>query len=93
MCKFKTAYILLGSLIVILTFFCIFQIINVTQETYLAQRYQKEINTITRESVSPFSGEEKLSLREVEELARERDFVESDSVSYVEVLATEVVVR
>jgi len=89
----KIIYGLLISLIVVLTFSCVFQIVTVTQETYLTQRYQKKINTIAREVSSPFRGEEKLSLSEVEEMAYERGFTGSESVSYVEVFATEVVVR
>jgi len=81
------------SLIVVLTFSCISQIVSITQETYLAQRYQEKINTITREATSPFQVNGDISMSKVEEMAREKNFTNSESVSYVEVLATEVVIR
>lgn len=89
----KIICVLLASLIVVLTFSCVFQIVNTTQETYLAQEYQEKINMVTRETASSFQENEKLSLGVVEEMVRERNFTDSGSVSYVEVLATEVVVR
>ena len=89
----KTICALLASLIIVLTFSCVFQIVSITQETYLAQKYQEKINMVTREATSSFQENEKLSLGVVEEMMREKNFTNSGSVSYVEVLATEVVVR
>lgn len=89
----KISSVFLGVLVVVLTFFCIFQIINSTQEKHLVQSYQEKINTITRDRSLGFSERgNNLTLSEVENIARKRDFVESENVTYVRVSSSEVVV-
>ena len=90
---FKTSFITLSLLIVVLTFSCIFQIINTTQEKHLVQRYQREINKLSGESYfANQKMENRLTLSEVEEMARERSFTESENITYVRVSSSEVVV-
>ncbi len=90
----KSFNVLMISLAVVLTFSCIFQIVGITQEKYLAHLYQEKINTIEKESYFITRGEDsRLSLVQAEEMARERDFVETGVVTYLRVPATEVVVR
>ncbi len=89
----KISSVFLGVLVVVLTFFCIFQIINSTQEKHLVQSYQEKINTITRDRSLGFSERgNNLTLSEVENIARKRNFVESENVTYVRVSSSEVVV-
>jgi hypothetical protein len=91
---FKISYLFFFSLVIVLTFSCVFQIINITQEKYLTQEFQKKINTISRENLYTLQGSESsLSLREIETMARERKFTDLGTVSYLKVPATEVVVR
>ncbi len=90
----KISYISLLFFAIVLTFSCIFQIIGVTQEKYLSQEYQEKINTISRESYFAFRGVENgPSLKEVEEMAREDNFIDVENIIYVKAPATEVVVR
>ncbi len=91
---FKISYISLFFFVIVLTFSCIFQIINITQERYLAQRYQEKINTISKENYFALRGSENgPSLREIERIARENNFTDAGSVTYIKAPATEVVVR
>ncbi len=91
---FKISCAFSFSLIIVLTFSCVSQIINITQENYLAQECQKKINAISRESLYTPQGDEKiLSLREIETMARERSFTHLGTVTYLKVSAPEVVVR
>ncbi len=91
---FKISYLSLFFFVIVLTFSCLFQIINLTQEKYLTQRYQEKINTISRKNYfDHYSAENGFSLREVEEIARENNFTETGSITYLKAPATEVVVR
>jgi hypothetical protein len=90
----KIIYGLMISLAIVLTFSCIFQIVGITQDKYLAHLYQEKINTIEREKHLNVNAEvHRLSLVQFEEMARERNFVDAGSVTYLRVPATEVVVR
>ncbi len=90
----KISYLSLFFFVIVLTFSCIFQIINLTQEKYLTQRYQEKINTISRKNYFNHHGSENgFSLREVEEIARENNFTDKGSITYLKAPATEVVVR
>lgn len=65
-----------------------------TQERYLAESYQRKINTISRENYTfSHNVQDGISLSEVEEIARERSFTEVGSITYIKVPSTEVVVR
>jgi hypothetical protein len=92
---FKISYTLLFSLVVVLTFSCISQIVKITQEKYLAQECQKKINTISKEIfyITLQENENILPLREIEVMARERRFTDLGPVTYLKIPATEVVVR
>ncbi len=91
--KFKFIYILSLSLVIALASFCVFQIIELTEEVYLVQVKQKELNNIFQENeILTNNSANKISLREVESLARDMGFVDARDVSYIEVLGTEVVV-
>lgn len=90
---FKISYTFFFSLVIVLTFSCISQIINITQEKYLAQECQKKINTISRENLYDLQGNESISLKEIEVMAREREFTDLGTITYLKVPATEVVVR
>lgn len=82
------------SLAIVLTFSCIFQIVDITQDNYLAQQKQRKINTISRESLySLHQSENSISLGEIEKMARERNFTDSEGITYLRVSSTEVVVR
>ncbi|GEM_PF-5157860 len=85
---------LLSVLAFVLISFSIFQIVSLTNETQLVQAYQNEINGAFKErSNGKSSEEEPLSLRLVEEYAKEREFTNIKEVSYLTVTATEVVAR
>ncbi len=91
---FRFIYVSLFALAIVLSFSCIYQIINVTQERYLAQRYQKKVNTISRENYSLFYGlQNGISLKEVEEIVKEKEFTQAKDVTYLQVSSREVVSR
>ncbi len=79
-------------LVITLALFVVFQIVNITEENNLAQKYQREIDSISGESFSAVSTNG-LSLDEIKEEAKERGFTREGLVTYVEVSGTEVVVR
>jgi hypothetical protein len=90
----KVSSILLLSLIVVLTVSCVFQIVGITHEKFLAHEKQQEINAIAEESSLAFEENGNgLSLAEVEEFAKENNFVNARNITYLRVPATEVVVR
>ncbi len=72
----------------------IFQIIKLTEETYLVQSHQAQIQRTINEIRSlsePLS--KKLTLEEMEEMARARKFTDLRVVNYVEARESEVVAR
>ncbi len=90
----KFSHILLSSLVVVLAVFCIYQIISVTQERYVAEKNQRKVNAIVRENYSfSQSSNNEVSLRDVEEMALERGFIATEDVAYIKVSGTEVVAR
>ncbi len=78
--------------VVTLALFVVFQIVTITQENNLAQKYQREIDSILGESFSSVSTNG-LSLDEIRRKAEEKGFARDGLVTYVEVSGTEVVVR
>ncbi len=80
--SFKIIYLFLLALVITLSSLYLFQIINYTQESYLAQAHQNEVKSVSRNSLSAPSV---LSLSEVENIARDLDFVETKQVGYIEV--------
>ncbi len=90
----KISYIACIFLIGVLTFSCIFQIVNITHERYFVHVNQEKINTLSRENRFELHETKKVfSLREVEEAARDMNFIDEGAVTYLRVPATEVVVR
>ncbi len=90
---YKISYITCIFLISVLTFSCIFQIVNITHERYLVHVNQKKINTFSGETGFGFQETKSFSLREVEEAARDMNFIDEGVVTYLRIPATEVVVR
>ncbi len=91
---FKISYLTLFFFVIVLTFSCIFQVINLTQEKYLTLRYQEKINTISRKNYSgAHDVKNGFSLKEVKRIASENNFTETESITYLKAPATEVVVR
>ncbi|GEM_PF-6234578 len=88
--KFKLIYASSFFLVLFLSSFYIFQIMNYTQEVYLMQSYQQEMSNMSRETLSHNSF---ASLSEVERKAKDMQFKEAKEVSYIEVLGRDVVVR
>ncbi len=89
----KHYHAFLGVLVVGLAFLCVFQIVKITEEKYLAQEYQKELREVSRMTLTIENPENNFSLREVEEIAKENGFVNKGNVAYVEVPSTEVAER
>ncbi len=88
----KTFQISLLVLFIPLVAFCVFQITGVTSEKKLTQQYQREVSNILNEEVySVLSGE--VSLRQAEEFARERNFIDVEDFVYIEIPSNKVVVR
>jgi hypothetical protein len=80
--------------VVPLVFCSIFQITEMTKEKQLIQETQKEIDLILEESAFSVLSNE-MSLDEVEEMARERNFIDisNTDITYIEETPTEVVVK
>ncbi|MEA2092419.1 MAG: hypothetical protein U9P61_00335 [Patescibacteria group bacterium] len=91
---FKIFQISLLALFIPLVFLCIFQITGMTSEKKLTQQHQEEIHNILNEEMFSVLGE-KVSLAEVEEVARQRDFIDAESkdIVYIKIPSNKVVVR
>lgn len=92
----KTKIACIASLFVSLSlsFVYIHQIINYTEETYLIQNHQKEIENLSEEARAlSYVSSTPLSLAQIEEVATSMNFTESEEVNYIEVMGREVVVR
>ncbi len=89
----KIFRITLAVLAIVFSFSCVFQIIKMTNEKYLVEKYQEEVNTISEEIYSASQNFEKeLTLATVENMAKEKNFVQSENITYVKVSSAEVVV-
>ncbi len=91
---YKISCLSLFVLMVALTFSCVLQIVNATQEKSAIQEYQKKINIAKSESDTNYlASSNGISLSNIEETAREKMFIDSTDVIFVRSSATEVVVR
>ncbi len=89
----KIFHITLSVLIVTLTFLCVFQIVGITQEKYLAQKYQRAAFAAAEENSSgPQEEGNGLSLEKIEQMAKERGFTVAGNITYVKISGSEVVV-
>ncbi len=90
----KIINVILFSFVLMLSFSCIFQVIKITEEKALAHQYQREINQANKEkSFADIDNNVFISLKDIEEEAREKSFVESSDVDYVEVSEAEMVIK
>ncbi len=91
---YKISCLSLFLLLVALTFSCVVQVVSATQEKSAIQKYQSKINERRNESSVDYSiNGNGISLSAIEEMARERMFVESSEVTFVKVSTTEIVKR
>jgi hypothetical protein len=86
----KTFQISLLLLFIPLVAFCVFQITGMTKEKKLTQQYQREIDNIVNEDMFIVLSEE-VSLKQAEEFARERDFIDVENFVYIEAPSNKVV--
>lgn len=91
---FKLSAFLLFSLIITLSFSCIYQISSITQEKYLLQDYQNQVKKIFREKGAfSYQKNNAPSLSMVESVAKEKYFTKTEEVTYIKVSSGEVVIR
>lgn len=91
---YKISCFSLFILMIVLTFSCVLQIVNATQEKSTIQQYQRKINIVKSESENNYlASSNNVSLSNIEKVAREKMFVDSSDVIFVRSSATEVVIR
>ncbi len=90
----KIQYVVFSTLLILSIFTYVIQVGALTQENYLIENYQKEINSYSRESNNlEYKFLQSNSFFEVENIAQELNFEEANRVSYIEVTGSEVVVK
>ncbi len=91
---YKISCLFLGATVITLTFSCIFQVVSLTQEREGMKRYQDQVTALQKKQRESFVGSSvTISLREVEEKAQERNFVQSQSITYIDASSRAVVRR
>ncbi len=92
--KIKSKYLILIFLLVAVIFSYVNQVSQLTEENYLIEKYQREIDYYSQESRSlEHQVLQDNSFSQVESLAQKLNFEETDKVSYIEVSGSEVVVK
>ncbi len=91
---YKISCLFLGVTVLTLTFSCIFQVVSLTQEREDMKIYQDRVTSLQRQQKESFAGSGVvISLREIEEKAQERNFVQSQSITYIDASSKAVVRR
>jgi len=92
--KYLRLHLFSAIVLLLLIVSYVFQVHSLTRENYLIERYQENINSYSQESRSlEYQFLQNNSFFEVENIAKEVDFVRADDVSYIQVTGSEVVVK
>ncbi len=92
--KYLRLHLFSAIVLLLLMVSYVFQVHSLTRENYLIERYQESINGYSQESRSlEYQFLQSNSFFEVENIAKEVDFVRADNVSYIQVTGSEVVVK
>lgn len=92
--KQKTSYIISTLVLVSLIFLYVFQVSALTKESYLIENYQEKIDSYSQETRSlEYKFLQNNSFFQIENIAQELDFEDTQKVSYIQVRDSEVVVK
>jgi len=88
----KVIWILGFILLSVLLIFYIFQVNLMTKEIYLIQKYQRNINYLSRENKTlEINLSQQNSLSNIETLVKALNFEKADKIRYIQVLESQVV--